>query len=310
MNTMPHDRLATRGADTGGSRAPGSEPLQQTGLVDDKATSDGGTVVSPTGPPTGPHIGLALGSGAARGWAHIGVVRALEELDYSPAIVTGTSIGALVGGFLVSGRLDALEDWARRLTKLRMVRYLDFRLRSNGLLGGHRLASEMARHLGDARIEAFAQRFASVVTDLATGEEIWLTEGRLADAVRAGQRGAVMSASAQPVASGIAPLAGFAQSSLLVVLDPTSSSEDMARSMYGAVERAYRDNAQVTFRLVAVAAGDTTEGATLANARAVRAQAGKAMEALQTIGVPASRVNMEVMTDPDLATNEIRLLQN
>ena len=180
MNIMPHRTLgilgAVSGAETGGGLASGAE----TSTLDEVA---GGIV--PDSEHHGPRLGLALGSGAARGWAHIGVVRALEELGLQASVVSGTSIGALVGGFMVSGRLDSLEDWARRLTKLRMVRYLDFRLRSNGLLGGHRLASEMARHLGDTLIEDCSQRFASVVTDLGSGEEVWLTEGRMADAVRA-----------------------------------------------------------------------------------------------------------------------------
>ena len=130
-------------------------------------------------------IGLALGSGAARGWAHIGALRALADLGVRPDVICGTSIGALAGGFYLSGHLAALEDWARRLTKLRMFRYMDVGIRRNGLLSGHRLFSEMERYLHDERIEDLPVPFATVATDLYTGHEVWLTEGRLVDAIRA-----------------------------------------------------------------------------------------------------------------------------
>jgi len=130
-------------------------------------------------------IGLALGSGAARGWAHIGVLRALSDLGVRPDVICGTSIGALAGGFYLSGHLSALEDWAKHLTKLRMFRYMDVGIRRNGLLSGHRLFSEMERYLGDDRIENLPVPFATVATDLYTGHEVWLTEGRLIDAIRA-----------------------------------------------------------------------------------------------------------------------------
>lgn len=130
-------------------------------------------------------IGLALGSGAARGWAHIGVLRALSDLGVRPDVICGTSIGALAGGFYLSGHLAALEDWAKQLTKLRMFRYMDVGIRRNGLLSGHRLFSEMERFLQDDRIEDLPVPFATVATDLYTGHEVWLTEGRLVDAIRA-----------------------------------------------------------------------------------------------------------------------------
>ncbi|MFQ5958852.1 MAG: patatin-like phospholipase family protein [Alphaproteobacteria bacterium] len=130
-------------------------------------------------------IGLALGSGAARGWAHIGVLRAFSELGIAPDIVCGTSIGALVGGFHLAGHLNVLEDWARRLTKLKMFRYLDFRLSSKGLIAGNRLFAEMETYLADTKIEDLPLPFASVATELDTGHEVWLTEGSLVDAVRA-----------------------------------------------------------------------------------------------------------------------------
>ena len=130
-------------------------------------------------------VGLALGSGAARGWAHIGALRALNDLRIVPDIICGTSIGALVGGFHVSGFLSELEEWARKLTKLRMVRYLDFRVASNGMIAGNRLFAEMERRVGDMCFEDRARPFAVVATDLYTGHEVWYSEGEMVPAIRA-----------------------------------------------------------------------------------------------------------------------------
>jgi NTE family protein len=135
-------------------------------------------------PPKFP-LGLALGSGAARGWAHLGVLKALTDLGIRPDVVCATSMGALAGGFHVGGQLAELEEWARKLTKLRMIRYMDFRLGGSGLIGGNRLFSEMERSIGDMMIEDLPVRFASVATDLKTGHEIWFTEGKLIEAIRA-----------------------------------------------------------------------------------------------------------------------------
>lgn len=130
-------------------------------------------------------VGLALGSGAARGWAHIGVLQALGELGVKPDVICGTSIGALIGGFHLTGQLDTLDQWTRRLTKLRMVRYLDIRLNGNGMIAGNRLFRELENTLSESDIESLPLPFASVATDLYTGHETWLTEGPLAPAIRA-----------------------------------------------------------------------------------------------------------------------------
>lgn len=132
-----------------------------------------------------PVIGLALGGGVARGWAHIGVLRALEEAGIRPDIVAGTSIGAVVGGCYVAGKLDPLEAWARRLNRLRMIGYMDFKVRQPGLIGGKRLARELRANLGDAAIDSLDRPFISVATDLNSGHEVWLRKGRLVEAVRA-----------------------------------------------------------------------------------------------------------------------------
>ncbi len=132
-----------------------------------------------------PRIGLALGSGVGRGWAHIGVIKALLELGVTPDIVCGTSIGALVGGFYVSGKLAELEDWACGLTKLSMVRFINLRAAKNGLIAANRIFAEMDRVLADTRIEDMDLPFASIATDLNTGQEVWLSDGNLVDAIKA-----------------------------------------------------------------------------------------------------------------------------
>jgi NTE family protein len=117
-------------------------------------------------PHTRPRIGLALGSGAARGWAHIGVIRALEAAGVKPDVICGTSIGALVGGVHLAGKLDVLEQWARELTRLKVMSYLDFQMARGGLISGNRLTEIIARHLGDLNIQDLPAPFATVVTDL------------------------------------------------------------------------------------------------------------------------------------------------
>jgi len=132
-----------------------------------------------------PRIGLALGSGVARGWAHIGVLHALERAGIRPDIVCGTSIGALVGGVHLAGKLDVLEAWARSLTKLKIVTYLDFRVAGGGMIGGNRLMAVMHRHLGNIAIEDLPVPYICVAADLITGHEVWLRSGNLVDALRA-----------------------------------------------------------------------------------------------------------------------------
>ncbi len=131
-----------------------------------------------------PVIGLALGSGSARGWAHIGVIHALEELGIRPRIVCGTSIGALVGAAYASGNLERLETWVSGLRIKDVVSYFDLTL-NGGMIKGERLMDFFRRHLQDRAIASLTQTYAAVATDLATGRETWLREGSLLDAVRA-----------------------------------------------------------------------------------------------------------------------------
>jgi len=130
-------------------------------------------------------IGLALSSGMARGWAHIGVLRALKKLGFEFDMITGCSVGALVGGCYLAGKLDALEEWAMSLNKRKIVSYLDMRLRSGGLIGGERLMDEMRKYIGHVQIEDLPVPYAAMTTDLVTGHEIWLQKGDLAQAMRA-----------------------------------------------------------------------------------------------------------------------------
>lgn len=132
-----------------------------------------------------PKIGIALGSGLARGFAHIGVMRALKRHGIEPTIISGTSMGALIGGAYLTNKLDEVEEWAYRLTKFKVLSYMDFRVKSSGLIGGERLAKLMFNTFGDARVEDMTHPFISVATDLVTGHEVWLRKGRIVDAMRA-----------------------------------------------------------------------------------------------------------------------------
>jgi NTE family protein len=132
-----------------------------------------------------PCIGLALGGGAARGLAHIGVLEALAEAGLEPSIVAGTSIGAIAGGFYAAGLLDELHGLARGLTLRQLLRYLDVNLAGSSLVRGRRLETTLASHLGDLLIEDLPKKFVAVATELGSGQEIWLTKGHLASALRA-----------------------------------------------------------------------------------------------------------------------------
>ncbi len=132
-----------------------------------------------------PKIGLALGSGVARGWAHIGVLRRLEKEGIKPDVVCGTSIGALVGGLYLAGELNRLEDWSRELGKGSMFRFLDLRLRGGGLISGKKLFKLIDESVGGISIESLPVPFAAITTELGTGHEIWLRKGPLTSAINA-----------------------------------------------------------------------------------------------------------------------------
>ena len=130
-------------------------------------------------------IALALGGGAALGWAHIGVLRVLEEAGVPVAAVAGTSIGALAAVCLAAGRLDVLETIARGTTRTRMLAYLDPHLRRGAWLGGRRIARELAEHLGDRTFEDLAIPAAAIAADLDTAEAVRLASGPVIPAVTA-----------------------------------------------------------------------------------------------------------------------------
>jgi NTE family protein len=132
-----------------------------------------------------PVIGLALGGGAARGFAHIGIVKTLIAHGIVPNVVVGTSIGAVVGGAYAAGHLDTLEEWARGLQPRSVLGYLDIRLNGSGLIGGEKLATQLEAAIGPTLIEDLPLKFATVATEVRTGHEIWLTHGRLVEAMRA-----------------------------------------------------------------------------------------------------------------------------
>ncbi len=130
-------------------------------------------------------LALALGGGAARGWAHIGVLRALDESGIEVGMIAGTSIGALVGGCYLAGKLDELESFARSLTMRRIAGFLDLTIGGAGLLGGLRLTKRMQEHLDGLTVEDLDRPFVSVATELHTGHEVWISSGSLITALRA-----------------------------------------------------------------------------------------------------------------------------
>ena len=113
------------------------------------------------------------------------MIRTLLAHGIEPDVIVGTSIGAVVGGCQAAGRLDVIEEWARGLTRRGILGYLDISLTGGGLIGGGKLAARLEEKLGNTPIEALPIRFATITTEVGTGHEIWLTRGRLVDAMRA-----------------------------------------------------------------------------------------------------------------------------
>lgn len=132
-----------------------------------------------------PLIGLVLGSGSARGWAHIGVIRELETLGIRPDIIAGCSVGAVVGGACAAGVLDDFEQWVLTLDKVSVVRLLDSGLFRGGVIRGDTLMETLSSRFGNPDIESLDIPYGCVATELDSGREVWLRSGRLRDAVRA-----------------------------------------------------------------------------------------------------------------------------
>ncbi|MAT64802.1 MAG: patatin [Gammaproteobacteria bacterium] len=131
-----------------------------------------------------PRIGLALGGGAARGWAHIGVIQYLKDEGIDVDVICGTSIGSIVGGAEAAGQLDTLREWLEQLEWQDIIRYLDVTF-TGGLLQGTKLMDFFRDRLKDAEIEKLDRPFAAVATELSNGQEVWLQSGSLMDAMRA-----------------------------------------------------------------------------------------------------------------------------
>lgn len=130
-------------------------------------------------------IGLALGSGAARGWAHVGVLRALSEFGLKPDVIAGTSVGALVGAAYLTNQLEELKEFALGFGMLDTIKLLDLTFSRGGLVSVEKAYERFRNPATDIAIESLPVPFAAVATDLSTGKEVWLREGHLLDVVRA-----------------------------------------------------------------------------------------------------------------------------
>ena len=130
-------------------------------------------------------VSLVLGSGGARGLAHIGVIQWLLENEYHIASISGASIGALVGGVYATHKLDVYAQWVMALERKHVLRLLDPTIGRPGLFKGERIISVLRELIGDCAIEGLPISFTAVATDLASREEVWLREGKLFDAIRA-----------------------------------------------------------------------------------------------------------------------------
>jgi NTE family protein len=140
----------------------------------------------PPGPAKPTHkVGLALGSGAARGWAHIGIIDGLVEAGLKPSVICGASMGALVGAAYVADRLPALRNWAETVSWREIMRLVDIRLSGGGVVDGKQIVAFLRGLDIAAPIESYPKKFAAIATDLVTGREIWLQTGPIDDAVRA-----------------------------------------------------------------------------------------------------------------------------
>ncbi len=129
-------------------------------------------------------VALVLGSGGARGLAHIGVIQVLEEKGYEITSIAGCSVGALIGGIYAAGKLNEYEEWVRNVSKLDMVNMMDIAWEGGGLVKGDKIIATMIKLVGDRQIEDLPIEFTAVATELESGREVWLSKGPLFDAIR------------------------------------------------------------------------------------------------------------------------------
>lgn len=130
-----------------------------------------------------PGIAIALGGGMARGFSHIGVLKCLNRHGIYPSIIAGTSIGSVVGGCYLADKLDEIEKWALTLNRFKVFSYLDFRVRSAGLVGGRKLRDTLDQHFKGMTFEDLPHPLVCIATDLGTGHEVWMSKGTLMDAM-------------------------------------------------------------------------------------------------------------------------------
>jgi NTE family protein len=130
-------------------------------------------------------IGIALGSGSARGWSHIGVLQSINRAGLTVDYICGTSMGALVAGAYAAGFLEPLKDWATRLSWSNIIAFMDVTIPRSGIIEGAKISGYLREIITDPLIENLPVPFAAVTTDLKSGKEIWLREGSLIEAVRA-----------------------------------------------------------------------------------------------------------------------------
>jgi len=130
-------------------------------------------------------VSLVLGSGGARGLAHIGVIRTLEQHGYTIASIAGCSMGALVGGIYAAGKLDEFEQWVLSIDKLDIVNLLDIAWGSDGLVKGDKIIAALTELVGDVPIESLPIKYTAVAADISQEKEVWMNSGSLFDAIRA-----------------------------------------------------------------------------------------------------------------------------
>jgi NTE family protein len=143
------------------------------------------SAAQPAGDSSQPRVALALGSGGARGYAHIGVIHELHDRGYQIVGIAGSSMGALVGGLQAAGRLDEFADWARSLTQRAILRLLDPSISAAGVLRAEKILDAVRDILGAETIEQLSIPYTAVATDLLAGKSVWLQRGPVDEAIRA-----------------------------------------------------------------------------------------------------------------------------
>jgi len=175
------------------------------------------------------NIGLALGSGSARGWAHIGVIRALADADIEVKCIAGTSIGSLVGAAFALNKIDTLEAFARQLDRKQIILFLDVTFPRSGLIDGEKITDFFHSHVREMKIEELSLPYCAVATDLSTGREALLNEGDLIEAIRA-------SISVPGIFSPLKKNGGFLVDGGLVNPVPVSAARNMGADYVIAVD--------------------------------------------------------------------------